>query len=166
MIRCYYKANFTELHLLTNFEIMIPATDRVNFFFSHPRGTLKNKRKLKRFIISIFETEKQKLESINFIFTTDRAVLDINRKYLKHDYLTDVITFDLSETPGVKVAEIYISMDRVTENAMIQNTSFKDELHRVIFHGILHVCGYKDKTESQSLRIRRREDFYLSRYFD
>ena len=110
--------------------------------------------------------EKQELESINFIFTTDNTVLDINRKYLKHDYLTDVITFDLSETTGPKVAEVYISIDRVTENARIQNTSFKNELHRVIFHGILHICGYKDKTASQSRRIRLREDFYLSRYFD
>ena len=76
---------------------------------------------------------------------SDEYLLEINQAYLKHDDLTDIITFDLSDSPGVIKGEIYISVERVLDNALLFNTSFRDELARVVFHGALHLCGYKDK---------------------
>ena len=90
-------------------------------------------------------------------------MLEINRTYLKHDYLTDIITFDLSEGPST-TAEVYISVDRVKENARNNKVSFKNELHRVIFHGALHLCGYKDKKKKEIAVMRQKEDQYLSKY--
>lgn len=101
---------------------------------------------------------------VNYIFCTDKALLKINQDFLKHDYYTDIITFDLSEGDEV-VAEIYISIDRVKDNARKLGVSFQRELHRVIFHGALHLCGYKDKSPKDSTMMRNREDFYLKKYF-
>jgi rRNA maturation RNase YbeY len=89
--------------------------------------------------------------------------LEINQKYLEHDFYTDIITFDLSETGAVR-GEIYISIDRVRENARKLGVSFKSELHRVIFHGMLHLCGYNDKTKAEKEKIRAKEDQYLNKY--
>ena len=119
---------------------------------------------LKSYIQSIFKKEGKKLESINYIFCTDKALLEINRQFLAHDFYTDIITFDLSDSDAVQ-AEIYISVDRVKDNAAQLGVSFKSELHRVVFHGVLHLCGYKDKSKEQKHVIRRKEDFYLVRYF-
>ena len=135
-------------------------------FFSHDIHTnLKNKANLKRFIESIFKKESEVLESINYIFCSDKTILEINKKYLNHDFYTDVITFDLSPNNKTKSAEVYISIERVKENAFQLQTTFKDELHRVIFHGALHLCGLKDKTKSQKQKMRNRENHYLSKYF-
>lgn len=162
-----YKANFTELHLLTNFEIMPKGTPKVNFFLSEPGPlTLKNRNKLKRFIISIFNHEKRILELISFVFTNDKRVLEINKEYLQHNFLTDIITFDLSEKNRPIVADVYISIDRVKENAILHSTTFKEEIHRVIFHGVLHLCGYNDKTLLQTATMRKKEDSYLTKYFN
>jgi rRNA maturation RNase YbeY len=90
-------------------------------------------------------------------------VLEINRTYLKHDYLTDIITFDLSEGPET-TAEVYISIDRVKENALHNKVSFKNELHRVVFHGALHLCGYIDKKREDIAKMRLKEDQYLALY--
>ena len=91
-------------------------------------------------------------------------MLEINRQFLTHDFYTDIITFDLSETNAIQ-AEIYISVDRVRDNALKLGVSFKSELHRVIFHGVLHLCGYKDKTKGEKEKMRDKEEFYLARYF-
>jgi rRNA maturation RNase YbeY len=98
-----------------------------------------------------------------FIFTSDKRLLEINRQFLQHDYYTDIITFDLSDSKSTK-AEVYISIDRVKENTRIHGTSFKSELHRVIFHGVLHLCGYKDKTKKEKEEMRGMEAFYLMKY--
>ena len=103
------------------------------------------------------------MEFINYVFCTDKVLLEINRKYLKHDLFTDIITFDLSESRSVR-AEIYISIDQVRENARMLGVSFKSELHRVIFHGILHLCGFMDKSKSEREKMREKEDYYLKRY--
>ena len=92
------------------------------------------------------------------------AILEINRQFLKHDFYTDIITFDLSEGSST-MAEIYISIDRVKENASKMGVSFKSELHRVLFHGVLHLCGYKDKSARDIKIMREKEDFYLFQYF-
>ena len=89
----------------------------------------------------------------------------MNKQFLQHDFYTDIISFEISNDPLGKVAEIYISTDRVKENAKIFKTSITSELHRVIFHGILHICGYKDKTKDQKNIMSAKEDYYLSAYF-
>ncbi|WP_315819080.1 rRNA maturation RNase YbeY [Paraflavitalea speifideaquila] len=90
--------------------------------------------------------------------------MEINRQYLQHDYFTDIITFNLSSHPAPVIGEIYISIDRVRDNAQQFSTTFRDELHRVIFHGALHLCGYKDKTAKEEKLMRAKEDEYLTRY--
>ena len=91
--------------------------------------------------------------------------MGINKKILNHNYYTDIITFNLSEDKSDIVGEIYISVDRVKDNAYQLNESFKTELHRVMFHGILHLCGLEDKTKKDILLMRAKEDFYLNKYF-
>ena len=118
---------------------------------------------LKTFIESIFKKEKRKLSSIIYVFCSDKRLLEINRQFLNHDFYTDIITFDLSG-PGSIEAEIYISVDRVKGNAKNIGTSFKSELRRVIFHGVLHLCGYRDKTKAEKTEMRKKEEFYLSKY--
>ena len=120
---------------------------------------------LKSFITGIFKTERKKLNQLTYIFCSDDYLLQINRQFLNHDYYTDIISFDMSEYPGAPIqGEIYISIDRVKENASIQHNSIEQELHRVIFHGALHLCGYKDKEKKQQQQMRAKEDYYLSRY--
>ena len=101
--------------------------------------------------------------SINYIFCTDKALLEINRQFLSHDFYTDIITFDLSDANEVQ-AEIYISVDRVKDNAKKLGVSFKSEMHRVVFHGVLHLCGYMDKSKQDKEDMRRMENLYLSKY--
>jgi len=140
------------------------SKSKVCFFFQDVRVTLQNRNDLKRFIHSIFKKEGKTLGSINYIFCTDSALLEINRQFLKHDFYTDIISFDLSGGEPI-IAEVYISIDRVRENASEMGVSFKSELHRVLFHGILHLCGYKDKTVWDIKTMREKEDFYLFQYF-
>lgn len=122
-------------------------------------------RRLKSFIADIFKTEKKPLRQLTYIFCSDEYLLQMNRQFLQHDYYTDIISFDMSEHPGAPIeGEIYISTDRVKDNASLQHTSIEQELHRVIFHGALHLCGYKDKQKKQQNEMRAREDYYLSRY--
>ena len=121
---------------------------------------LRERRKIKAFVKSIFEMEGKELKEINYIFCSDLYLLEINRKYLQHDYLTDIITFDLSES-NATVGEVYISSDRVSENSKIHRTTYSQELLRVIFHGALHLVGYKDKKKSEITIMRSKEDYYL-----
>ena len=99
------------------------------------------------------------------MFCSDEYLLRINRDYLQHDYYTDIITFDLSEPGGPVQGEIYISVDRVRDNAKELAVSIQKELHRVIFHGVLHLCGYTDKTKQDQARMRALEEKYLDLYF-
>jgi len=136
----------------------------IKFYVEKP-VVLKNKKQLKIFIESIFKAEKTVLDSLNYIFCSDEYLLSINLEFLKHDYYTDIITFDLTEK-GIKgkTAEIYISVDRVKEYAREHRVTINSELHRVIFHGALHLCGYKDKTPGQIKEMRSKENYYLVRY--
>jgi rRNA maturation RNase YbeY len=104
------------------------------------------------------------LESLNFVFCDDERVLDINKQFLQHDYYTDIISFELSKKSEPLLGEIYISVDRVRENARNLGQSFTRELHRVIIHGVLHFLGYKDKTSAESARMRKAEEDFLSSY--
>ncbi len=101
---------------------------------------------------------------LRYIFTTDERLADMNRQYLQHDTYTDILTFDLSGGPAEVVGEIYISTDRVAENAATHGTAYTEELHRVIFHGALHLCDLPDKTEAEATAMRAAEDRCLDAY--
>ena len=138
----------------------------MNFQFFFPQKTsLENRSNLKLFIKSIFKKEKKKAQFINIIFCSDEFLLNINKEYLNHDYPTDIITFEISRDLNGLTAEIYISVDSVTRNSIDYQSTKKNELHRVIFHGILHLCGYKDKTKEDIALMRSKEDKYLNLYF-
>lgn len=140
------------------------SKSKVCFFFPEVRVSLTQRAELKKYILFVFKSKRKTLDKINYIFCTDRAILEINRSYLAHDYYTDIITFDLSDSTAIN-AEVYISVDRVRENAHDIGVSFKSELHRVIFHGVLHLCGLNDKTEAERIRMRAAEDQLLTSYF-
>jgi probable rRNA maturation factor len=134
----------------------------VNFFYADVAPiTLKKKRILKQFIVQLFEAEGKAAKTMNYIFCSDEYLLSINQKHLRHNYYTDIITFDLSDTPASIIGEIYISMDRVKDNAIIHKTAIGRELLRVIFHGALHLCGYNDKKKSEITIMRQKEVEYL-----
>jgi len=137
----------------------------IHFYFENVDLNLRNRKKLKAFINRLIIKENRQLAGLSYIFSSDKALFEINRKYLKHNFYTDVITFDLSTSSKEILADIYISADRVKENAQTLKLSFKEELHRVMFHGLLHLCGYNDKTDNQRRVMRSRENFYLDLYF-
>ena len=139
------------------------SKSKICFFFDKTNFRLEKRTELKSFIEILFKKEKKKLSSLNYIFCTDKRLLEIKRQYLKHEDYTDIITFDLSAS-DVTQGEIYISIDRVRENAKVLGLSFNSELHRVVFHGALHLCGYGDKTKAQLEEMRKKEDAYLSSY--
>lgn len=107
--------------------------------------------------------ENQKAGEVFFLFTTDDYLLGMNNDFLNHDYYTDIITFDTSTKDGIISGELYISLERVSDHASQEKVDFFSELFRVMIHGILHLCGYGDKTENQVKIMREKEDFYLDR---
>ena len=141
-----------------------PSKSKVCFFFEDRSFSLQNRNELKKFIERLFRNEKVSIESLNYIFCSDKRLLEINRQYLKHDFYTDIITFELSIPGNPTVGEVYISIDRVRENALAHKQSFKTELHRVIFHGALHLCGYRDKSKKEIQEMRDAETHYLKAY--
>lgn len=118
---------------------------------------------LKQWLKSIALNEGFKIEDLSYIFCTDEYLLNINISFLDHNTYTDIITFDYSASPDSPEieGEIYISIDRVKENAQNLHQSFDNEISRVLAHGILHLCGYKDKTENEETLMRSKEDFYI-----
>jgi len=136
----------------------------VHFFSADRPIPLRDRNRLKAFLNSLVRKEGRRLDDLNVIFCSDEYLLQVNRQYLNHDYYTDIITFDISEAPGKMSGEIYISTDRVRENARQLGQPIRREMNRVIFHGVLHLCGYGDKTQAQQLTMRQREDHYLQQY--
>lgn len=136
--------------------------------FSYADKTLPygKKKKLKQFLEVIASKEGFSIDELAYVFCSDDYLLDINWRFLQHDYFTDIITFDLREDVKSKilVGEIYISIDRVADNAQSLNVSFEEELCRVVFHGLLHLCGYKDKRKPDVAKMRAAEDHYLGLY--
>lgn len=125
---------------------------------------IRGKRKIYSWLHRTAANENKQIDTLTIILCSDEYLLDMNRNHLNHDYYTDVITFDLSEHPTHINGEIYISIDRVRENARILHESSSDELHRVIIHGLLHLCGYNDKTPIQQKQMRKMEDKYLKEF--
>lgn len=130
-------------------------------YFSKNDFILKNKLKRKKWLKETIENEGFRLGDINYIFCSDEQLLDINIQYLNHDYYTDIITFDYKENHIIS-GDIFISTDRVKENAIINNEEFDDELNRVLVHGILHIIGYKDKMDEDIKLMREKENIYIN----
>ncbi|NOQ91311.1 MAG: rRNA maturation RNase YbeY [Flavobacteriaceae bacterium] len=122
---------------------------------------LENKNKLSKWIEFTLHQENKELGELNYIFCNDNYLLDINIKQLKHNTLTDIISFDYS-LGDVISGDVFISIERVEENSLLFNNNFTDELHRVMIHGVMHYCGYKDKTDLEKKLMRSKEDYYLS----
>jgi rRNA maturation RNase YbeY len=133
----------------------------INFFSEDVDFSLKNESSIQSWISLCIEKEALICGDLSFIFSSDEHILSINKDYLDHDFYTDIITFDYREDEIIS-GDVFISIDRVTENATDLSLSFSDELHRVMIHGVLHIMGYKDKTPEEESLMRSKEDFYLS----
>ncbi len=135
------------------------------FFNKADKGSsLANRILLKSFIEKQLRMEGIAIEALQYVFCSDDYLLNINKQFLNHDYYTDIISFDLSEEKGVLIGDIYISVDRVKENAKTHGNKYLHELLRVIFHGALHFCGYKDKKPADAKLMRSMEDKWLKAY--
>lgn len=136
----------------------------VNFHFADASSKLPPRKKLKDFLISLFVIEKIPLAQLDYIFCSDPYLRSINVSYLNHDYNTDIITFPLSNIGDPVQGEIYISIETVKDNALRFKTTFENELLRVIFHGALHLCGYKDKSPKEQKLMTNMENLYLEKW--
>lgn len=136
----------------------------ITFNNADKKASLTQKTELKSFIIKQIDKEGIKTESLQYVFCSDNYLLEINKQFLAHDYYTDIISFDLSEEKGLLIGEIYISLDRVKDNARTHGVTMKEELLRVIFHGALHFCGYKDKKPKDAAVMRSMEDKWIKSY--
>jgi probable rRNA maturation factor len=136
---------------------------RVQFHFLQ-KASFTDRTLAKEVVKDLFKKEKKRLAQLTYIFCSDDYLLQINKQYLQHNYFTDIITFDLSDGNNLVTGEVYISLDRVKENAQTYKVSFQKELLRVIFHGALHLCGYGDKSEKEEKAMRKAEDKYLHYY--
>lgn len=132
----------------------------IRYFCEDIRFVLKNKRLNSAWLKTVCGSEIRKLGDVNIIFCSDNYILDMNLRYLQHDYFTDIITFDYCEKDVVS-GDLFISIDSVRDNAGHYGATFEEELDRVMVHGILHLIGYDDHSEEQSAEMRRKENYYL-----
>ena len=135
----------------------------ISFFEEDISFKLKNKAHVRQWITDAIQNEGFKLKELTYIFCSDNYLLQINQQYLDHDAYTDIITFDNSEGNKIVTGDIFISIDRIRENAAKFNVPETAELHRVIIHGVLHLMGYKDKSAPDKQKMTEKEDFYLSK---
>jgi rRNA maturation RNase YbeY len=135
---------------------------KIQFFSEDFEYTPKNKGKLRLWLTAVIKAEKKNPWYINFIFCSDEYLLELNRNYLDHNTLTDIITFPYMDEKENISGDIYISIPRVVENAEHYGQDTEDELYRVMVHGILHLLGYKDKSVIEKTEMTAKENFYLS----
>lgn len=137
------------------------------FYEQDVKAKLKDKRKLSAFLDALVSKHLKKVSKTNltYIFCSDAYLLEINKQFLDHDTYTDIVTFDMTEYDDELIGEIYVSVERVQENADKFDVSYENELHRVIFHGALHLCGFKDKSKADREEMRKMEDRCLKQYF-
>lgn len=133
----------------------------ISYYFQDTDFKFRDRRKTNEWLKLTAESEIRRIGNISIIFCSDNYVLDINQKYLQHDYFTDIITFDYCEGDRLS-GDLFISVDSVRENSVEFGTEFKDELNRVIIHGLLHLVGYDDHTEKDIKLMRSKENYYLS----
>lgn len=140
-------------------------THEVVSFYNTRKLILKERTRLKRYLLQQAKREGKTIESLVYVFSTKKEIVKINKQFLSHNYPTDIITFDLSaKTSSIINAEIYICPDVIKNNAKEYNVTTTSELHRVIFHGLLHLCGYNDKTIAQQKEMRQKENEWLDNY--
>jgi len=135
----------------------------IQFFEEDITYTLKQKTAVRQWVTDTITAEGYKLKELTYIFCSDSYLLQINQQYLNHDTYTDIITFDNSDIAKTIVGDIFISIDRIRENALKFSHTEADELHRVIIHGALHLLGYKDKSPADKKKMTLKEDFYLNK---
>lgn len=137
------------------------------FYEQDINARLKDRRKLSAFLDALAHKHIKGLKkvSLTYIFCTDEYLLTLNKEFLDHDTFTDIVTFDLSEGENDLTGELYISAERIADNAEKFGVSYNHELHRVIFHGTLHLCGFGDKKKSEKEEMTRQEDLCLKAYF-
>ena len=133
----------------------------VSYFFEDTNFKFNRRRLTSQWLKFTAESEIKRIGQVNIIFCSDNYILDINQKYLQHDYFTDIITFDYCEGKTLS-GDLFISVDTVRENAIFYGTEFDDELNRVIVHGLLHLIGYDDHSEEDQRTMRSKEDYYLA----
>ena len=137
----------------------------IHFFYIQQTSVLTQKKKLKNYLLYKSNLYGRPISGLQIIFCSDEYLLKINQDFLSHDYYTDIITFDLGVKGSETIdGEIYISLDRVKDNAKHHGVSYTTELHRVIFHGVLHLLGFKDKKKTDQLVMRSMEDEFLLHY--
>jgi len=139
-------------------------TGVINFFSEDITWTLRNKRLIRTWLSRLFFKEGQQVGEVNYIFCSDRYLFDLNVKYLEHHTLTDTITFTYSTDNEPITGDVFISYERVKENAQKMKVKFSDEVLRLIAHGALHLCGYNDKRPEEKRIMTNKEDFYLLQY--
>ena len=132
----------------------------IRYFQEDIRFELKQKMQNNRWLKMVAGSEMRRIGAVNIIFCSDNYILDVNMKYLQHDYFTDIITFDYCEK-DILSGDLFISIDSVRENAHFYGTEFVDELNRVMVHGLLHLIGYDDHTEADIAVMRQKENYYL-----
>lgn len=134
----------------------------IQFYFEEVKPVVFNQKYLKHNLSKLILSELKEEGEISVIFCSDSYLLQLNEQYLNHDYYTDIITFDYVEDSLIS-GDLFISIDRVRENAVKFGTPFIKEMYRVVFHGVLHLTGYKDKTQEEKAQMRGKEDFYLEK---
>jgi len=139
--------------------------DKIFFFRADKAVNAKNRFAIKNLIAKLFKYEKTSLNRIDYVFCSDEYLLKINQQFLHHETYTDIITFPLSDDNEPVYGEIYISVDRIKENAKAFKVSYQNELLRVIIHGALHLCGYKDHSKAEKHNMRSKENYYLNKFF-
>lgn len=133
----------------------------IQYFYENITETVDQNYKI--WLQNIIVSEQKKIGEINYIFCDDEYILKVNQDYLQHDYYTDIITFDYVKGKTIS-GEIFVSLQRISDNASTLSKDYEDELRRVLAHGILHLCGYKDKSEEEEREMRNKEDYYLNKY--
>ncbi|MBP9070418.1 MAG: rRNA maturation RNase YbeY [Bacteroidia bacterium] len=139
----------------------LPYSGKVTFTDVDIKTSFKNRTAIKEWLSKAIKKEGYKLGELGYNFCSDNYLLNINIEHLNHDFYTDIITFELNEG-NVVIGDIYISNDRVKENAQTNNNTYHKEMLRVLIHGVLHLCGYKDKTKKEATLMREKEDYYIS----
>lgn len=135
---------------------------QINFFFEYPGFSLENENRIRDWLKSVALNEGFEIQALSYVFLTDENLKSLNDKHLNHNYYTDILTFDLSDIDKMIEADIFISVDRVRENAQTEKVNFNEELMRVIVHGLLHLLGYDDKSDQDKLQMRAEENKRLA----
>jgi probable rRNA maturation factor len=136
----------------------------INVYYDNVKFRIKEIKRVKEFFNKVIKNEKVHCGDLNFIFTSDESLLEINQSFLSHNYFTDVITFNYCEKKKLN-GEIYISIDSVRRNAKELKEKVNDEILRVMIHGVLHLIGYDDKTEVEKIKIREKENYWIEQFY-